>query len=160
MKSRVLLAVLTLALPAVYHAVTPCIGNTSFGIIIPNYLSVNSLAHELGHACGLEDIYPNFDGHTQTVFPYMNEMINRFDLPNDWTGIVNYYPSGITKHEIASRILMLGYEATSEEHVDIPLGRINGIGKDEQNDCFTTNSIGVGLSDFNRAPISYGGNIN
>ena len=90
----------------------------------------------------------------------MNEMINRFDLPNDWTGIVNYYPSGITKHEIASRILMLGYEATSEEHVDIPLGRINGIGKDEQNDCFTTNSIGVGLSDFNRAPISYGGNIN
>lgn len=88
------------------------------GIVIGHrLLSQNILAHELGHACGLDDIY---DVHAETDLLVLGRPdVSR--LTHDW----GWYPDHVFQVDIIRRLLMYGY--TSENNADISRGDIYGL---------------------------------
>ncbi len=89
----------------------------SDGIVIGPRANVRSVAHEIGHACGMKDVYDRASGTGLVVegFPAKNRM------PHDW----GWYPSETTQADILGRLLMYGY--TSDSKADIPFGDVYGL---------------------------------
>ena len=124
-------------------------GNKEAGIIIPaesesgnsNSVSHGSYitwAHELGHACGLDDIYDqrnNGSTGDSEIQEYFNP--NSLWIKNDCTyllhtlnvGTVTGYYNYRRKHvDLLQRLLMFGYGSdTNNSRCDIPLGKVFGI---------------------------------
>lgn len=85
-------------------------------------------AHEIGHMCGLEDIYAS----AQNVIAIENiEEVSVLDdeamsswQPMDW----GRYPAGITQGELVNRMLMNGYVYLNATNgADITLGDVYGV---------------------------------
>ena len=142
---------------AMDHAVTPCQGRVSYCIISPHYMFSRDLSHEVGHACGLEDIYGFSIPNSSLTFPIMNFPVLRDDMPLDWTGLSNYYPSGTTRHNIVTQLLMTGFPSSNDPRADIPRGEVYGILLDAVSGAASTNMVDVGLSAITRDPVSLGG---
>jgi hypothetical protein len=106
------------------------IGNVdTLGLNGPNglLLAVGStgrtMAHEVGHACGLKDVYTESPSNTTLR---VDGPITSDRLPRDWGG--GYYPAGTEQSEIVQNLLMYGSEDPNYlSKVDIPLGNIYGL---------------------------------
>lgn len=89
----------------------------SKGIVVGQGYSARVLAHELGHACGLDDIYDVYDGVEYEV----NGAIRRAWVPLDWGD----YRTVSDQAELVQQLLMYGYD--SGTGVDITFGDVYGL---------------------------------
>ena len=139
--------------PNVYYAVSPCDDFGSYGVILPTYMDNVALAHEIGHICGLMDIYSWDMNGEGAHFPHFREEPPTSQrLPSDFTGLEGYY--GVSTMEgVIGRLLMNGSVADEDRlyHVDIPLGRIFGIVYTDEGECELGFSA-PGVNDLNRNP--------
>lgn len=87
------------------------------GIVIGHRANVRTVAHEIGHACGLKDIYDRASDAESAVAgsPSKDRM------PLDW----GWYPPDVTHADVLKRLLMYGY--ASEDKADISLGDVYGL---------------------------------
>ena len=85
----------------------------------------NSLAHELGHAQGLTDIYAG----GVTNMPNIVDEATKPWLPDDWgtSSSEGYYPPSVLQSELIERTLMLGVCSPTKR--DITTGEIRAIWK-------------------------------
>ena len=137
------------------RAVTVPVNGFVHGIVFPAVFSGVILAHEIGHVCGLKDIYDDVSVYGGPDFPILGQSVTQTDLPLDWTGEQGYYESTLTKAEIIHRLLMFGRHSISGSHFDIPRGEIFGISSSTSHQSFSTDLIDVGLSGLNRDPSCY-----
>ena len=95
------------------------------GCAIRASAGANSLAHELGHAQGLPDIYgDNVEGMPNVAGP-----VSRERLPGDWGSqdSEGFYPPTLMQTELITRALMYG--RCSPTKSDITTGSIRAIWK-------------------------------
>lgn len=91
-----------------------------FGIIVGPHATGVTLAHELGHACGLEDIYDWFEVSSNVVMTVEGD-ISPARMPYD----CGRYHTVSSQGELVTRLLMYGYE--DRTGVDITYGDIDGV---------------------------------
>lgn len=92
--------------------------HSSGGIVIGHeQCNQTTLAHELGHACGLADIYDQYEG-TGLVVSGPPEK-GRFT--HDW----GWFPPHVTQVDLVQRLLMYGYNTNSK--ADISRGDVYGL---------------------------------
>ena len=91
-----------------------------FGIIVGLRATGVTLAHELGHACGLEDIYDWFEVTSNVVMTVEGD-ISPARMPYD----CGRYHTVSSQGELVTRLLMYGYE--DRTGVDITYGDIDGV---------------------------------
>lgn len=90
---------------------------TKWGIVVgPSATSVG-LAHEIGHACGFEDIFEN---HLDSIL-YVQGPPSKDRMPFDW----GMYPPGLRQADLIERLLMYGNQ--SDAKIKIPLGDVYGL---------------------------------
>ena len=95
------------------------------GIVLRSGISERTLAHEIGHACGLLDIYP-YRSVSNTLERVVTGPVTADRLPQDW-GAGYYPPDLLQAYLITYRLLMMGYEdPTITTTCDIPLGSVYG----------------------------------
>ena len=123
--------------------------NVAAGLTIACTATAGTLAHELGHACGLLDIYTSWPADTPTVFFPANatNAVEQTFEPNDWCASM---PNGgygfLTQSNLVHRLLMFGFDEV--DAVDIPAGMVQGLDKNG-----TITNLPVGLSNLgNRQP--------
>lgn len=100
------------------------------------------MAHELGHALGLDDIYIG-----RSEFMSLRPNVNSLGIKN-WSGgnsQVNYIPYGICNSNVISKTLMHGY--STDESCDIPIKGIHGASITNGLDFVIRN---IGLDSINR----------
>jgi len=102
-----------------------------------------TVAHEIGHACGLDDIYR---ANIPPTYDVCDLEISGKNLPLDCNNFYNYY-NDQNYCDILRRLLMYGYEVEDDYKKDIPLGRVYGI--DVKN---KETMIKVGFRDMERNP--------
>ena len=98
------------------------------GIIIEmTGLKRKTLAHELGHACGLADIYIKW-GIPSVELSALEKVRNEW-LPDDWNSGPDpqYYSSALTQKELVSTRLLMYGDATTSVGVVIPRGTVYGV---------------------------------
>ena len=133
------------------------------GIIIQGNTTAGILAHEIGHACGLEDTYASHGTNSISA----QALVREAWAPDDWNsgpGPLYYAPDLSQKELLSTRLLMYGYGYHTNTIV-IPRGRVYGVTYDSYDvpvyKVFHTRVvhspdrlIKVGLSDMNRKPMS------
>lgn len=87
------------------------------GIVVGPGANARSLAHEIGHACNLRDIY---NWHSGTNYIVTGSPLES-RMPNDW----GWYPPTITHSNVVERLLMYGFR--SDYKADISYGDIHGL---------------------------------
>ena len=95
-----------------------------YGIIVSYLVHPSTLAHEIGHACGLCDIYFRRDNMTP---PSLLQGVRESWLPGDWnngTGCRFYSPI-LTQQDLIQRLLMFGEGDGTK--ADIPYGMVFGL---------------------------------
>ena len=98
----------------------------SHGIIVKDSAAANTLAHEIGHACGWYDIYAFKLGYDPIEL--WHAPCSAW-LPGDWnngTG-ARFYPVLTAQRDIIFRLLMYGHG--SDVKSDIPFGSVYGLPK-------------------------------
>ena len=130
--------------------------HTRDGIIISTgggYTS-RTVSHEVGHACGLEDIYESSEDGTIIIG---DDAIKIEWMPQDWGN--GHYPPEMEQRQLISRLLMYGFDL--DDSVDIPLGDLYGVGYtriegqfegDIAIEYWEKRLVPVGLSSMNRNP--------
>jgi hypothetical protein len=105
------------------------------GIAIKAAANLNTLAHEIGHACGLRDIRYPFVGDSVSV---------DFSGTSNWSGgeDTGYHPPNLEHDELVRWLLM--YYMGNAQKSDIAIGEIIGTNPDMQIPYL----IGVGLNDM------------
>ena len=139
------------------------------GIIIPKTtgtvpnrkdITFKTLAHELGHACGLNDIYHNkndkiLSSQINTNSLWIQEDCTCTTLDNNPSSnimsVAGYYESDLKHVDLMKRLLMYGVgSSTSDNRGDISLGNVFGINKSKH---FV--NVKTGLENMNRTPTHY-----
>lgn len=91
--------------------------HTDYGIVFDRDFSAAQIAHEIGHACGLNDVYDWADGANVVI----NGESRKGWMPYDW----GRYKSVGSHDLILKRLLMYGYNSDSGS--DITYGDIYGL---------------------------------
>ena len=105
------------------------------GIIMTSNAGALTLAHELGHELGADDIYSERDGVTAWLG------LTYDDIPDDWSnGCRNdgtgYYRRGTMQDHVIDRLLMNGYVDDGESRGrDITAGIVRGVVKEANGGC-------------------------
>ena len=111
----------------------------SDGIVVTTLSTQYTLAHEIGHAFGLCDVYKSNENGSEDGNPlvalYNSENASFSHLYDDWNGGCDgkgvsgarYYKSGTTMANIVDRMLMLGAVPESDSRRDITNGGIYGV---------------------------------
>jgi hypothetical protein len=88
-----------------------------------------TLAHEIGHACGLHDVYvANTNAAPGLV---VTGGVRRAWAPGDWPAgdsEENYYPAGLDQPALVRRLLMCGYDENTR--ADLPAGDVRALWND------------------------------
>ena len=87
------------------------------GIVVGPAANVRTLSHEIGHACGLRDIYDTHQGTNHSVSGYPT----KDRMPDDW----GWYPTNVTQKMVIGRLLMYGYY--SPQKADLSYGDVFGL---------------------------------
>ena len=98
----------------------------SEGIAIAAIGNGHTIAHEVMHDCGLEDIYTVEDPGGSDPNP-VSGPVSAERIPADWGG--GYYPPGQTQRSLINRLIMRsgGYnEETTGLSLDLPRGSVWG----------------------------------
>ncbi len=90
---------------------------TSRGIVIGPHANARTIAHEIGHACGLPDIY---DEDSETSLK-VEGMPSKERMPDDW----GWYPQSVKQADLVRRLLMYG--VYSDTKADISYGDVYGL---------------------------------
>lgn len=123
------------------------------GILVSSLASINAMAHEIGHACGLKDVYVDRPG----VAIGTNLTCSAW-LPQDWNGGPSpmYYESGTKQELIIKRLLMYGVDSSFATH-GVPMGNVWGV-KVGSGTNYTLGLTKVGVDNngypMNRSPVS------
>ena len=104
-------------------------GNDDCGMLLTKQADAISWAHEIGHACGLEDIYDENNGQAIPI----NETFEHRHAPDDWNGGSDgtqtkgsrYYRKSLTRCELVKSLLMYGYGSRTK--ADISAGSVDGV---------------------------------
>lgn len=97
-----------------------------YGIIAESSSSAIDIAHELGHACGLEDVYDEVFGSNFVIS--VSGVVGRNRMPDDW----GRYSWRLEQSALVRRLLMYGF-ANARSGVDIPYGDVDGVWQDADN---------------------------
>lgn len=116
-----------------------------FGIIIEKSATSKDVAHEIGHACGLEDIYSECVGSNFVI--EVSGPISKARMPDDW----GRYSSDADQRDFVKRLLMYG--ADDGDGLDISYGDVDGVWQDAANvdvayvnsNCWHTSLAPVGF---------------
>jgi hypothetical protein len=97
------------------------------GIVIAANGDGHTIAHEVLHDCGPEDIYTVDDQNAENPNPIPG-LVSRTRLPSDWGG--GYYPPDLTQRALAGRLIMRS-GGTEEDpdplwRRDLPSGTVYG----------------------------------
>ena len=127
-----------------------------FGIVVSTNAIALTLAHEVGHSCGLYDIYESHDGTSLQV----TGDISKSRLPDDWgcNGDARFYPAGLNQVGLINRLLMHGFgsSSTSVANLDLSYGDVYGLYRIPTltGDAWFTNLVSVGFAKYaNRNPV-------
>jgi len=130
-------------------------GSTFTGVTARRSMAVGknasgiTLAHEIGHICGLFDIY---DTRGNVTIADAGVVKAEYLDPKDWAA--GFYPDTLQQADLVKRLLMYGYVSPDAGY--IPHGRVYGvhIPRDSNGQPLpTTKGMAyVGLQDFNRQP--------
>ena len=105
--------------------------HSSRGIILPAASEEHSMAHELGHACGLEDVldYVEWRDPANVKHQYYYEGdVARWRLPHDWgTDFDEGYYSVQWHGDVLTRLLMCGRRLSPRTNEDISYGNAHGL---------------------------------
>ena len=96
-----------------------------YGIIITASARAEVVAHEIGHACGLEDIYTEYAGSNFVIS--VSGKATKARMPDDWGRSLGDFDQG----DVVKRLLMYGYD--DKTGVDISYGDIDGVWQDADN---------------------------
>ena len=88
-----------------------------YGIVIGPDANTRTIAHEIGHACGLPDIY-NEDSRTPLK---VEGMPSKERMPDDW----GWYPPSVKQADLVRRLLMYGEYSNTK--ADISYGDVYGL---------------------------------
>jgi len=93
------------------------------GLVVGTNCNFRTLAHEIGHAGLLQDIYFSSTGATISA----SELVRESWSPLDWNGGISpqYYDPYLTQRDLIKRLLMYG--TLSDQKADIPNGKVHGI---------------------------------
>ena len=109
------------------------------GIVVTSRATQCTLAHEIGHAIGMHDIYETNADQKEENDPLLalldNEKASFDHLKGDWnggcdgsgSGGVRYYRSGTSMKELVGRMLMLGEVPEVDVRRDITAGCVYGV---------------------------------
>lgn len=126
--------------------------NLSTGITITNRGNFRTVGHEIGHGCGLQDIYVSKPSKTTKT---VKGFLTKTRVPKDWNNGPEpyFYKVKLKQSQLVKRLLMFGNVSTTK--ADIPSGKIYGL-------YYTRNTVGrkiwhlgnakVGLTNVNRQP--------
>lgn len=89
----------------------------SGGIVIGPRGNARTVSHEIGHSCGLPDIYNFYRGTALAVY----DSPSKGRMPDDW----GWYPSSVSHSNIVERLLMYGFR--SDVKADISYGDVFGL---------------------------------
>ena len=114
------------------------------GIVIGPQANARTLSHEIGHSCGLPDIYTFYRGTSLAVCgaPSKDRMVD------DW----GWYPSSVLHSNIVERLLMYGFR--SDAKADISYGDVYGLHYTNSWDSASHTWNRVWLLD--NAPVGFG----
>jgi hypothetical protein len=133
--------------------------STYRGLAVAADGSINVMAHEIGHACGLDDIYTDKGG----ISIAETNLAKSSWEPQDWNnGPGNmYYEPGTKQTLIIKKMLMYGFDNGGDNGYstfDIPMGKIQGVCQPSWTTNSATGLVKVGLdndgSPLNRTPKS------
>lgn len=117
-----------------------------YGIIVESSTSAIDIAHELGHACGLGDVYDDVFGSNFVIS--VSGVVGKNRMPDDW----GRYSGSLEQSVFVRRLLMYGF-ANTKTGVDISYGDIDGVWFDADNEqtayvnsnCWHTTMAPVGF---------------
>ena len=118
----------------------PLAANSEKGIVISAQAKASTLAHEIGHAFGLCDIYAS-NREKDTSIPsaeeqhVYQEFVRGSYCSDDWNGGCSgfgahggrYYPAGTTLENVLHRLLMYGCGGADDDGIDITIGSVHGV---------------------------------
>ena len=118
----------------------PVGANSAGGIVIRASATVGTLAHEIGHAFGLRDIYVSAREKDEYVFGADDKDVGQVTIssssaPEDWNGGccgfgdsgARYYQGGTKMSAIIPRLVMYGIVTPDDIRRDITTGNVDGI---------------------------------
>ena len=113
---------------------------TVHGIIVKKSVNANTLAHEIGHACGWYDIYRGIGNGVDAAL--INPVCQEW-LPGDWNNGTGsrFYDPGLLQSEVIPRLIMYKYGSDSKS--DIPAQSVYGLPE----------SGGLGFIGVGRSPV-------
>lgn len=118
-------------------------GPASAGLTLSSLANGRTLSHELGHACGLPDIYVQKTDQSGTVSATLeDDKPTKEWLVHDW----GVYNSECKHRDLVQRLLMYG--VYSETKGDIPTGAVYGVNRSCQKGL-----VSVGIMSMNRNPV-------
>ena len=118
----------------------PLACNSSHGIVLSAEASCITLAHEIGHAFGLSDIYASnrekdADIPVASEQHIYREFISESCCMDDWNGGcrgrgacgTRYYPPATTLDAVLHRLLMYGAGGGEDDGRDLTIGSVRGV---------------------------------
>ena len=132
--------------------------NSSRGAIITRAADYMDLAHEIGHAFGMRDVYVKNDDTASSVVELpLNVSVKYSYSYADWNGGtgMRYYLYGTKQRDLISRLLMNGVRSQSSVPLDISAGDIYGVHKvyGEIGAIWELGMAPVGFPWHNRNPV-------
>ena len=126
------------------------------GIAIAAVGDGHTIAHEVMHDCGLEDIYTVEDSGGSDPNP-VSGPVSAERIPADWGG--GYYPPGLAQRSLITRLLMrgehFGPEPSFSGSICLPRGTVYGWRNAGSGTVRTLGNARVGQSAIQRNPGSY-----
>ncbi|MFX0209513.1 MAG: hypothetical protein ACFFDT_26245, partial [Candidatus Hodarchaeota archaeon] len=122
-------------------------GDMRDGLAMSRDGNFRTLAHEIGHACDLDDIYVEKEDASGSVIRLGNDLVKQAWMPDDWNSGPGpqYYNKLLNHQDLIKRLLMYGKKSDSK--CDIPKGDIFGINADA---LIVPNGVSVSLDMINR----------
>ncbi|MBQ7253034.1 MAG: hypothetical protein IJS32_10610, partial [Kiritimatiellae bacterium] len=123
------------------------IQNSCAGLTIGTNATARTLAHELGHACGLKDIYTNRVSNGVSNSIPLSWRAGKSWVPRDWCMEAPFGGYGeLMQRDMPPRLLMYGLDGpgAAERRADIPAGRVYGVNASAKRELIHVGLSGMG----------------